>query len=237
MIYADRHRAVGDADLKSETLEMLRNEYSRLVVQYLPGRHSDDWNAEGFLDELGQIGPVPEELDDEDKVFGRSLEQITSILSEHAERIYGEREEAVGSEQMRLAERFLLLSAIDSHWIQHLTAMENLRTGIGLHAYGQRNPLVMYQSEGQKMFLDLQGRIQRYVVRNLFRFGLDTGQAASHLNGGTGPRRNRSGGSPTRAATGSSRNAQPSGSAKVGRNAACPCGSGRKYKRCCGKAA
>ena len=237
VIYADRHRAVGDADLKSETLEMLRNEYSRLVVQYLPGRHSDDWNGEGFLDELGQIGPVPEELDEEDKVFRHSLEQITSILSDHAEMIYGEREDAVGSEQMRLAERFLLLSAIDSHWIQHLTAMENLRTGIGLHAYGQRNPLVMYQSEGQKMFLDLQGRIQRYVVRNLFRFGLDTGQAASHLNGGTGPRRNRSGGSPMRAVTGSSRNAQPSGSAKVGRNAACPCGSGRKYKRCCGKAA
>ena len=237
VIYADRHRAVGDTDLRSETLEMLRNEYSRLVVQFLPGRHSDDWNAEGLLDELGQIGPVPEELDDEDKVFRYSLEQITSILSDHAERIYGEREGAVGAEQMRLTERFLLLRAIDSHWIQHLTAMENLRTGIGLHAYGQRNPLVMYQSEGQKMFLDLQGRIQRDVVRTLFHVAVDTSQVANQMNGGSGPRRNRSGGSPMRAVSGSNRDAQPSGSAKIGRNAACPCGSGRKYKRCCGKAA
>ena len=237
VIYTDRHRAVSDADLRSETLEMLRNEYSRLVVQYLPGRHSDDWNAEGLLDELGQIGPVPEELDEEDKIFRHSLEQITSILSDHAERIYGEREEAVGADQMRLTERFLLLRAIDSHWIQHLTAMENLRTGIGLHAYGQRNPLVMYQSEGQKMFLDLQGRIQRDVVRTLFHVAVETNQVAGQLNGGASPRRNRSGGSPMRAVSGSSRNAQPSGAAKVGRNAACPCGSGRKYKRCCGKAA
>ena len=237
VIYTDRHRAVGDADLRSETLEMLRNEYSRLVVQYLPGRHSDDWNAEGLLDELGQIGPVPEELDEEDKVFQHGLEQITTILSDHAARIYGEREETVGAEQMRLTERFLLLRGIDSHWIQHLTAMENLRTGIGLHAYGQRNPLVMYQSEGQKMFLDLQGRIQRDVVRTLFHVAVDTNQVANQLNNGTGSRRNRSGGSPMRAVSGSNRNAQPSGSAKVGRNAACPCGSGRKYKRCCGKAA
>ena len=237
VIYADRHRAVGDADLRAETLEMLRNEYARLVAQHLPGRHSDDWNAEGLIDDLGQIGPVPDELEYEDNVYRYSLGQITSILSDHAERIYGEREEAVGAEQMRLLERFLLLRAIDSHWIQHLTAMENLRTGIGLHAYGQRNPLVMYQSEGQKMFLDLQGRIQRDVVRTLFHVAVDANQSAGQPSGGSGPRRGRTGGSPMRAVSGLDRNAKPSGSAKVGRNAACPCGSGRKYKRCCGKAA
>ena len=237
VIYVDRHRAVGDADLRSETLEMLRQEYGRLIVQYLPGRHADDWNAEGLIDELGQIGPVPEELDYEDKVFQYNLDQISTILSNHAERSYAEREDEVGAESMRLTERFLLLRAIDSHWIQHLTAMENLRTGIGLHAYGQRNPLVMYQSEGQKMFLDLQGRIQRDVVRTLFHVGVDTTQLAKQLNGGGGTRRSRSAGSPMRAVNGSNRNAQPAGSAKVGRNASCPCGSGRKYKRCCGKAA
>ena len=237
VIYVDRHRAVGDADLPSETLEMLRQEYGRLIVQYLPGRHSDDWNAEGLIDELGQIGPVPEELDYEDKIFQYNLDQISTILSNHAERSYAEREEEVGAESMRLTERILLLGAIDSHWIQHLTAMENLRTGIGLHAYGQRNPLVMYQSEGQKMFRDLQGRIQRDVVRQLFHFGVETTQLANQLNGGGGTRRSRSAGSPMRAVNGSNRNAQPSGSAKVGRNASCPCGSGRKYKRCCGKAA
>ena len=236
VIYGDRHQALGDGDLRERTLEMLRQEYARLVAQYLPGRHSDDWNAEGLIDELGQIGPVPQDLDDEDKVFQYSLNQIIGILSAHAEACFAQREEEAGLERMRLTERFLLMRAIDSHWIQHLTAMENLRTGIGLHAYGQRDPLVMYRSEGQKMFHDLQGRIQRDVVRTLFHVGVEPSQMAAQMGNGTN-RRNRSAGSPMRAVSGPGRNAQPTGGAKVGRNASCPCGSGRKYKRCCGKAA
>ena len=237
VIYGDRHLALGEGDLREKTLEMLRQEYARLAAQYLPGRHSDDWNAEGLIDELGQIGPVPADLDDEDKVFQYSRDQIGNILSVHAEAAYTGREEAIGNEPMRLAERFLLLRAIDSHWVQHLTAMENLRTGIGLHAYGQRDPLVMYRSEGQKMFLDLQHRIQRDVVRTLFHVTVAPAQVAGELGGNRSRRRNAASGSPMQAVNGSNRNARPVGGAKVGRNAPCPCGSGRKYKRCCGKAA
>ena len=239
VIYSDRHQALSEGNLRDKTLEMLRQEYARLVAQYLPGRHSDDWNCEGLIDDLGQICPVPAELDDEDKIFQYGVDQIGGILSGHAEAAFAEREAAVGTEQMRLTERFLLLRAIDSHWVQHLTAMENLRTGIGLHAYGQRDPLVMYRSEGQKMFHDLQNRIQRDVVRTLFHLSIDPAQLAAELGGNDSRNRRRNGtaGSPMQAVNGSNRNAQPSGAAKVGRNAPCPCGSGRKYKRCCGKAA
>ena len=239
VIYSDRHQALSEGNLRDKTLEMLRQEYARLVAQYLPGRHSDDWNCEGLIDDLGQICPVPSELDDEDKIFQYGVDQIGGILSAHAEAAFAEREAAVGAEQMRLTERFLLLRAIDSHWVQHLTAMENLRTGIGLHAYGQRDPLVMYRSEGQKMFHDLQNRIQRDVVRTLFHLSIDPVQLAAELGGNDSRNRRRNGtaGSPMQAVNGSNRNAQPSGAAKVGRNAPCPCGSGRKYKRCCGKAA
>ena len=239
VIYSDRHQALSEGSLRDKTLEMLRQEYARLVAQYLPGRHSDDWNCEGLIDDLGQICPVPAELDDEDKIFQYGVDQIGGILTAHAEAAFAEREAAVGAEQMRLTERFLLLRAIDSHWVQHLTAMENLRTGIGLHAYGQRDPLVMYRSEGQKMFHDLQNRIQRDVVRTLFHLSIDPAQLAAELGGNDSRNRRRNGtaGSPMQAVNGSNRNAQPSGAAKVGRNAPCPCGSGRKYKRCCGKAA
>ena len=237
VIYEDRHQALGEGNLRERTLDMLRQEYARLISQYLPGRLSDDWVPDGLIDELGQIGSVPEELDYEEKVFRYNRDQIAEILSEHAERTYAEREETIGAEQMRLTERFLLLRAIDSHWIQHLTAMENLRTGIGLHAYGQRDPLVMYRSEGQKMFRDLQDRIQRDVVRTLFHVAVDPAQMAAQLGNSGAPRRNRTSGSPMKAVSGPNRNAQPAGGAKVGRNASCPCGSGRKYKRCCGKAA
>ena len=237
VIYSDRYQALGDGDLRDKTLEMLRREYARLATQYLPGRHADDWNAEGLVDELGQIGPVPSDFLDEEQVYGYSLDRVGTILTEHAGTAYAEREETVGQEQMRLIERFLLMRAIDAHWVQHLTAMENLRTGIGLHAYGQRDPLVMYRSEGQKMFYDLQNRIQRDVVRTLFHVGVEPSQAAA-LNGNSGRgRRNATAGSPMQAVNGSNRNAQPAGASKVGRNSSCPCGSGRKYKRCCGKAA
>ena len=237
VIYTDRHQALGDGDLREKTLEMLRQEFTRLMAQYLPGRHADEWNAEGLIDELGQICPLPPELEHEDNIYQSSREQIERILSEHAKTAYAQREEEVSSEQMRLIERFLLLRAIDSHWVQHLTAMENLRTGIGLHAYGQRNPLVMYQSEGQKMFVDLQNRIQRDVVRTLFHVAVDPAQVAAMNGNASRGRRNATADSPMRAVNGSNRNAQPTGAGKVGRNAPCPCGSGRKYKRCCGKAA
>ncbi len=237
VIYADRHQALGDGDLRGKTLEMLRQEYVRLMAQYLPGRHSDNWDPEGLIDELGQIGPVSTELDDEEKIFQYSVDRIERILSAHAETAYAAREEAIGSEPMRLTERFLLLRAIDAHWVQHLTAMENLRTGIGLHAYGQRDPLVMYRSEGQKMFHDLQGRIQRDVVRTLFHASVDPAQAAALTGGASRGRRSANTDSPMQAVSGKNRNAQPAGGSKVGRNAPCPCGSGRKYKRCCGNAA
>ena len=236
VIYTDRHQALGDGDLREKTLGMLRQEFTRLMSQCLPGRHADNWNAEWLIDEMGQICPLPPELEYEDNVYQYSREQIERILSEHAETAYAQREEEVSPEQMRLIERFLLLRAIDSHWVQHLTAMENLRTGIGLHAYGQRNPLVMYQSEGQKMFVDLQNRIQRDVVRTLFHVSVEPAQAAALTGNATRGRRNN-GASPMQAVSGGNRNAQPAGGGKVGRNAPCPCGSGRKYKRCCGKAA
>ena len=231
-IYGDRHQALGDGNLREKTLDMLRQELARLSNQYLPGRHSDNWNPGGLIDELGRIFPLPPQLAQEDDFYQYSREQIDAILSQHAATAYDQREQDTGSERMRLTERFLLLRAIDSHWVQHLTAMENLRTGIGLHAYGQRDPLIMYRSEGQKMFHALQERIQHEVVRMLFHVSVDPELVATELGSSRNRRRNNAANSPMPTAS-----PQPNGTAKVGRNAPCPCGSGRKYKRCCGKAA
>ena len=231
VVYSDRREVLDGGNIKDKTLEMLRREFARLVRQYLPGRHADDWNTGGLVDELGQICPPPPELEDEDRIYEWNIDQINGILSEYAETVYAQREEAIGKEQMRLVERLLLLRAIDTHWVQHLTALENLRTGIGLHAYGQRDPLVMYRTEGQKMFQDLLERIQRDVVHTLFH--VTVGPEASRANGS---RRNNTKASPMQAVNNPNRTAAPT-SGKVGRNAPCPCGSGRKYKRCCGAAA
>jgi preprotein translocase subunit SecA len=231
-IYADRHEVLAEGNVRDKFTGMLRQEFQQLVRRYLPGRHADNWNAGGFVDELGQICPPPPELEHEDQVYEWEPDQINSILYEYAESAYKEREAAIGEEQMRRLERLLLLGTIDTHWVQHLTDLENLRTGVGLQAVGQRNPLVVYQTEGQKMFQELLGRIQHDVVHTVFH-----ATVGPEAGGPTGRRRSSGKSSPMQAVNDPNRNKAVPASGKVGRNAPCPCGSGRKYKRCCGAAA
>jgi preprotein translocase subunit SecA len=129
---------------------------------------------------------------------------------------------------MRTLERLLLLRAIDVHWVNHLTTMENLRTGIGLHAIGQRDPLVMYRSEGHKTFQELLARMQDDVTHTLFHVTVTRQPAGAQRGQAVDTARN----SPMQKVIGKQR--QAAVGVKVGRNAACPCGSGKKYKRCCG---
>ena len=233
IIYEDRSEALSGESLKIKFIDMLRREFADSAAQHLPGKHIDDWNPRGLIDELGQICPVPPELSDEEQVYQWDRNQISEILDAFAETVYEAREQDLGEEQMRTIERLLLLRAIDTHWVQHLTAMENLRTGVGLQAYGQRDPLVVYRSEGHKMFGDLQTRIQYDVVHTVFHSELtqQTGQ---------NPRRNSAATptSPMKAINDAQRGSGPvGGKEKVGRNAPCPCGSGKKYKRCHGSSA
>ena len=164
IIYNDRHRILSGDNLREKVVDMLRKEFADLARRNLPGRHADDWEVTSFLSELALICPLPPELDDEEKVYKFNQQQIMDTLSDYAEKVYDWREEELGSEQMRTLERLLLLRSIDIHWVNHLTIMENLRTGIGLHAYGQRDPLVVYRTEGHKTFQELLQRMQTDVA-------------------------------------------------------------------------
>ena len=241
VIYADRYEVLDQGDLRSKTLGFIRHEFADARRQHLPDRHADHWNADGFIDSIARICEPPPELADEEQLYEFSQEQIDGRLHEYAETAYAAREAELGAEQMRLLERLLLLRAIDTHWVQHLTAMENLRTGIGLHAYGQRDPLVMYRTEGQKMFQELQNRIQGDVAHTIFRVSLNPATPAGNSpNGRSSSGRRRAAAnepaSPMQAVNGANRAAAAPAAAKVGRNTPCPCGSGRKYKRCHGSA-
>ncbi|MBO19189.1 MAG: preprotein translocase subunit SecA [Chloroflexi bacterium] len=233
IIYGDRHEALSEESLKPKFVEMLRNEFAGAVDRHLPGRHGDDWNGGGLIDELGRICPLPPELANEDQVYQWSREQVLEILHDFAETVYEAREQDLGEEQMRTVERLLLIRAIDTHWVQHLTAMENLRTGIGLQAYGQKDPLVMYRSEGFKMFAEFQARIEAELVHTVFHVQVSEQPAQGRpRRGGAKPMAQAS---PMKAVNDPRRGAAPvGGGEKVGRNASCPCGSGKKYKRCHG---
>ena len=234
IIYNDRHRILSGDNLREKIIEMLRQEFADLARRNLPGRHADDWDVTSFISELALICPLPPELDDEEKVYKFNPQQIMDTLSDYAEKVYEAREEELGSEQMRTLERLLLLRSIDIHWVNHLTTMENLRTGIGLHAYGQRDPLVVYRTEGHKTFQELLQRMQADVAHSLFHVVVTQQPGRPPGTGGNG----RSAGNGAAQDTpmkqfSAGQKAAPTGK-KIGRNVPCPCGSGKKYKRCCG---
>ena len=233
IIYADRERILRGDNLKDRISDMLRRQFEDLVNKHLASRHSEDWNAAGFIAELSVICPPPEELRDEERLLRHNREEVQRLLSDHVDAVYERREQQLGPETMRELERLLLLRAIDLHWVSHLTTMENLRTGIGLHAIGQRDPLVMYRAEGHKTFQELLGRMQDDVVHGLFNAQLmrQPNQPRSR------PAQESATDSPMKKVAGQGRRnarSDAAGGAKIGRNAPCPCGSGRKYKRCCG---
>jgi preprotein translocase subunit SecA len=236
VIYEDRFEALSGDSLKEKFVNMLRREFADAANHHLPGKHVDNWNPKGLIDELQQVCPLPPELATEEQIYEWSREQIDNILEDFAETVYQAREQDVGEEQARTIERLLLLRAIDSHWVQHLTAMENLRTGVGLQAYGQKDPLVVYRTEGNKMFGTLQVAIETEVVHTVFHATLT--QQPSQTTGRRPSAANTPKESPMKAINDANRASSPvATSGKVGRNTSCPCGSGKKYKRCHGAAA
>ena len=138
------------------------------------------------------------------------FEQTVNELTQYAEGLYERLEQEIGGDEMRLRERRIMLSAIDRSWMNHLTEMDQLRQGIGLRSVGQEQPLVVYKREGHASFEALLARIQHDVAHSIYHVGIAKETAQKK------------------------KEAVPVGP-KVGRNAPCPCGSGKKYKHCCGK--
>src|SRR5262249_27250961 len=143
-------------------------------------------------------------------------------LKEMAEESYDAKEQELGPEVMRQAERAVVLRIIDSLWVRHLTALDDLRNGIGLRAYGQRDPLVEYKVEGARMFDELLRAIQHDVAHTIFHVQLAREQPRPRMQVAA-MNRGGSSGQPVKAGR------------KLGRNDPCPCGSGKKYKFCHGR--
>ncbi len=251
VIYAERSRILASEGLRDRVIEMLRAEFDQLVADHLSSRHADDWDAEGLLSGLGQICPLPPQVDTPDKVLQSRRDDIIGILHQHAESIYDAKARDTVPGGMDLLVRGLLLESISTHWVDHLTHMENLRTGVGLHAVGQRDPLTVYRTEGQRAFNELMRHMQREVTHRLFHVTLAP-EAAARLAAANSNGVATDGAAlfpdvaPTNGTRGNN-NQQPPvngarspraqrGGRKIGRNSQCPCGSGRKYKRCCGAA-
>jgi len=217
VIYDERRKILSGTDIKANIQSMIAEEISRIVDSHLAGDLPEDWDLEGLASDVGDIMPLPSSLVSALSQMGRG--EIEEKLVEHASSLYEQKEGELGDENMRILERLVVLRTMDRLWVDHLTAMENMRQGIGLHAVGHRDPLVMYKQEGHAMFQSLLSGIEHDVVHTIYKVSIAKEGAAAT--------------SPMAAAAGR-REAMPAGK-KVGRNDPCPCGSGKKYKKCCGR--
>ncbi|MFW6150884.1 MAG: SEC-C metal-binding domain-containing protein, partial [Chloroflexota bacterium] len=206
VIYSERRKILSGADLKSNILSMVEEEL-RLLVDSHRGDEDGELDLQALLQDLSSIFPEPEQALAGSREDGHP---VPDRLVSYAEELYDRREQEMGADNMRLAERILMLRTIDSLWKEHLTAVDHVRRGIGLRAAGQQNPLVVYKQEAHTLFEGLLAGIRHDVVRGIYRVGVKRDSP---------PRRR-----PQPVAAGR----------KVGRNEPCPCGSGKKYKHCCG---
>ena len=212
-IYAERRKCLSGVDLKSNIQELVVDELRRLTSTYLVG-DPDTWDLENFLTQVSAILPLPSDFAPQ-SLSRLSREEIEERLLKHAPELYREKEKELGEENMRLLERLVTLQAIDRRWIDHLTAVENKRQSVALYAYAQRDPLVAYKKEASEMFQGLLDGVRRDIVYTIYKVGLTRRPAPERRPATVG------------------RN--PAGRKKIGRNDPCPCGSGKKYKHCCGR--
>jgi preprotein translocase subunit SecA len=234
VIYQQREKVISGVDLSSQIKEMIISECESIIFNCMPGNIPENWDMDRLLVELSNLIPLNEELGDRELILDQGPSNYLDSIIAHLNNVYGNFEGTLGSEMCRRIEGFLMLRSIDLNWVQHLTSMENLRQGIGLQAVGQRDPLVMYRKEGHEMFQTLQQRIQEDVSHTILRTGTESIQQPVKSRRAPLGRRQPSS---EMAKVGARQVQSKRTSSKVGRNEPCPCGSGKKYKRCCGLAA
>ncbi|MBU1038086.1 MAG: preprotein translocase subunit SecA [Candidatus Omnitrophica bacterium] len=250
VIYDERHKVLFGENLKEYIYEIMEEVLDEALDRYINEKASaDNWDFEGFrqyLDSRFAIKAKDLKLED------MKRDEIRDILTERLKTVYDDKEKELGPEMARHLEKMILLQVVDSKWKDHLYAMDSLREGIGLRAYGQRDPLIEYQHEGYNMFMDMIGRIKEEAIEYLFKIKAvkETKKEPSVFDfskqqlmheektqfegvsaeGRSKEAANYAGQLPEQHTAPFKRQGD-----KVGRNDPCPCGSGKKYKKCCGK--
>ena len=221
IIYSQRDKVLDEADLKDTIISMFDETVDGSVDMYCPkGAEEADWNLAGLREKfLGWI------LSKDDSLEGLTADEVKDLITTKGHEIYEKREEENTPEVTRDLERMILLRNVDINWMDHIDAMEELKKGIGLRAYAQKDPVVMFKFESFDMFDEMTATIREDTVKQLFTVKVTKSQEIKReqvakvtgTNSGDGTETKR----PVRKG------------AKVGPNDPCPCGSGKKYKKCC----
>jgi len=245
VVYSQRREVLAGEDLKNSVTEMVEEQAEDLVDLYADEKaHPEDWDLKGLQDALYQQFPsrwiLPPEARD-----GWRRDQLNEWVVEKAKEIYQKKEGEFGEATLRYLEKVIMLQSIDHHWKDHLLGVDQLKEGIGLRGYGQKDPLVEYQKEAYQMFLEMLDRIKKDTIEKLFAIQIAREQGVSEVKLERKQTFVMSRGE--RAASDAVSTGMNAGGEtedgkgvtvrregkKVGRNDPCPCGSGKKYKKCC----
>jgi preprotein translocase subunit SecA len=236
VVYAQRREVLAGATVKEQVLDMADAMVERVADRF--GDESvatEEWEWDALDDATFAQFNLRLQLPPEERT-GMTRAHLEEMLEERVRATYAAREQAFTPPVMQQLEKFILLQTIDALWKEHLLAMDHLKEGIGLRGYGQRNPLQEYQKEGFEMFEEMIGRIQQDVVQKVFTVQIARQEDLARLE----KRRPQpaqmtmSAGGTTAPARQGAPQAAKRDAAKVGRNDPCPCGSGKKYKKCHG---
>ncbi len=221
VIYAERRKVITSTNLKDNILEMMQDELHGLVTNRVDS-NLGEIDRDGLIQDLQTFFPLTSPQAQE--LFSplaavNAQEELVKRVTELGLKQYEQREQELGPDAMRMAERFVMLHVIDRLWMEHLMAMEYMREGIGLRAVAQQQPLVVYKKEGHELFQGMLDAIRHDVPLTMFHVSVKAQQAMPRPQSRPAAKR------PVAAL---------SGNKKAGRNDPCPCGSGKKFKHCCG---
>ncbi len=230
VIYRQRREALTGENLKPSIEGMIYDKAQEIAFEFVDEKLlPEDWDLKGLNDAVFKIFNFKINID-ADKLEGLDAEGVADLIYDEAMKIYNEKEALIGEEDLRNLERFVMLQTVDNLWKDHLLSMDHLKEGIGLRGYGQQDPLIVYKKEGFDMFNNMISRIKEETINILFRIQIEKSEKMEEF---TRPKEQElifSGGEEDTKKKPVKRSHK-----KVGRNAPCPCGSGKKYKKCCGR--
>lgn len=226
IIYEERRRVLDGESMRDTIYNMMTEYVENMTDRFAaPDADSEEWDLSGL--ELTLHGEIPMlKMPDAEEVKDMRQKELKHTLKERAVKAYEEKEaEFPEAEQLREMERVVLLKAIDTRWMDHIDDMDQLRQGIGLQAYGQRDPLIEYKMMGYDMFGEMTNSIAETTIRTLFHIRIEQKVEREQVAQATGTNKDDS----------ASHTPKKREEKKVYPNDPCPCGSGKKYKQCCGR--
>ena len=226
VIYGERRKVLEGDSLKDHIHDMVSNLVDMNIDTYtMQSKFPEEWDLEAFEAQMINLFNLEENFLDKSNIEELTKEKIVEDTMKLAEEKYRSREEEFGEDRFREIERVILLQVVDTKWMDHIDAMDQLRQGIGLRAYGQQDPVRAYQVEGFDMFDEMTREIWEDTVKYLYQ--VENSEKVERKKVAEPTIANRDGEVKNKTVVNKER--------KIGRNEPCPCGSGKKYKKCCGR--